>query len=215
MKSHGIRVSATTVCAIALLCGADRLYGDLIVVDDPQYGASSILQDTSTGLEWLNLNKTSNLSYNTVFSNLGPGGMFEGFRYANLDDIGTLFADANIPDIDQTTTANFQPVSDFMQHDIGQLFGSAACFCEVSEALNAQSLATGTHSFSVLETHAIFSGTAIRADGQANDNVMSPYTGSFIIRDTASVPEPRSFALLIGAALGALYFRRYRGAPKA
>jgi hypothetical protein len=106
---------AKAMCIVALAGGVGQMFGALIVVDDPQYGASSIVRDTATGLEWLGLFKTAGLSYNTVFSNLGTGGTFAGFRYANLDEVGTLFADAGIPDIDQTTSANFVPVFDLLQ----------------------------------------------------------------------------------------------------
>jgi hypothetical protein len=212
MKSFWISC-AKAICVMTLLCGADPMFGDLIVVDDPRYGASSILQDTATGLDWLNLYKTRDLSYNTVFSNFSQGGTFEGFRYANLAEIGTLFADANIPDIDETSAANAQPVRDLLL-EIGTLFGGDPCFCVFSYALNAQSLTPGTHSVSELMVRFLAGGSAIRVEYQSqSDNLISSYTGSFIIRETPQpVPEPRPFALLIAAALGVLCSRWYRRA---
>jgi hypothetical protein len=200
---------------VALIGGVGQMFGALIVVDDPQYGASSIVRDTATGLEWLGLFKTAGLSYNTVFSNLGPGGTFAGFRYANLDEVGTLFADAGIPDIDQTTSANSMPVGDLLRK-IGTL--DHGPFSSTSLALNDQSLTPGTHNSSELATD--FSpdpsfpsvGTAIRTTTvpQADDRASSA-AGSFLIRETPSVPEPGTLPLLVIGVFGTFVYGSSRG----
>ena len=205
-----MRHRTKAICVMALLCGTDQMFGDLLVVDDPQYGASSIVRDTTTGLDWLTLYKTQNLSYNTVFSNFGQGGMFQGFRYADLDDIGTFFADAHVPDIDESNVANFQPVYNLLL-EIGALHVGDPCFCDFSYAINDQSLTPGTHNVSELSVNFLpppSVGEAIRTtDLQANDTFASGLlTGSFIIREAPQpVPEPRSFTVLIAGALGVFW----------
>ncbi len=45
---------------------------------------------TATGLDWLDLTETSNRSYNDIYSQLGSGGEFSGWRYASLAEMNAL-----------------------------------------------------------------------------------------------------------------------------
>lgn len=47
----------------------------------------NITTDTETGLDWLDITESTNLSYNYVSSQFGVGGQFEGWRYANTNDM--------------------------------------------------------------------------------------------------------------------------------
>lgn len=55
--------------------------------------------DTETGLEWLDLSITQNRIFIDVNAKFGVGGELEGFRHATAAEIATLFAHANIPEI--------------------------------------------------------------------------------------------------------------------
>ena len=46
--------------------------------------------DTNTGLDWLDVTETVNLSYNYVTSQLGTGGAYEGWRYATGNEFNQL-----------------------------------------------------------------------------------------------------------------------------
>ena len=50
--------------------------------------------DTQTGLDWLDLTETSGLSYEYVSSQLGGGGRFEGWSFAEQEQINTFFSNA-------------------------------------------------------------------------------------------------------------------------
>ena len=50
--------------------------------------------DSSTGLDWLDLTDTTNLSYDYVSSQLGIGGQFEGWSYATNADVIELLDNA-------------------------------------------------------------------------------------------------------------------------
>ncbi|HEX7036351.1 MAG TPA: hypothetical protein VF210_11280 [Pseudomonadales bacterium] len=54
-------------------------------------GDGLLTLDTETGLEWLDWSYTINLSHADVASNFAPGGEFEGFRYATLSELVTLY----------------------------------------------------------------------------------------------------------------------------
>src|SRR2546426_3565128 len=67
-------------------------------------GDNLLTLDTSTNLLWLDL-PVSQLftgagslgSFDFVSGQLGPGGMFQGFRYATSDQVNRLFTDAGLP----------------------------------------------------------------------------------------------------------------------
>ena len=51
----------------------------------------SFVSDPATGLDWLDLTATAGLSYNDVSAQLGTGGAFEGWRYATVSELSTLW----------------------------------------------------------------------------------------------------------------------------
>lgn len=54
-------------------------------------GIADATYDDETDLLWLDVEKTSWRSYNEVKTLLGSGKEFEGFRYAKIEEIATLF----------------------------------------------------------------------------------------------------------------------------
>jgi hypothetical protein len=63
---------------------------ELQSIDDPIYGVGSITHDTETGLEWLDLTFTLNMTRSEVTDELGPEGNFAGFRRASKDEVVDL-----------------------------------------------------------------------------------------------------------------------------
>lgn len=86
---------AQAVCCIALclVIGGGAARATLITIDDPRFGPNSLVLDTNTGLEWLNLRFSQGLSIRQVLAQTGPGGRFAGFEYATGDQFVTLFAE--------------------------------------------------------------------------------------------------------------------------
>jgi len=70
---------------------------ELISADDPRFGQNSITLDTATGLGWLDLTCTTNLSYIQAEALRAPGQPLAGFRHATANEILTLCLDAGIP----------------------------------------------------------------------------------------------------------------------
>jgi len=54
-------------------------------------GDNLITQDTTTGLEWLDLTVTAGRSYNDISSKLGAGQEFEGWAYASRVQVSALW----------------------------------------------------------------------------------------------------------------------------
>ena len=67
---------------------------ELQSIDDPVYGAGSITYDTETGLEWLDLTFSINMTRSEVTDELGPEGYFAGFRPASKDEVVDLLISA-------------------------------------------------------------------------------------------------------------------------
>lgn len=55
------------------------------------------LLDVNTGLDWLDITASAGMTYNEVLSEQGPGGLFEGWRYATLPDFNQLVIDTGTP----------------------------------------------------------------------------------------------------------------------
>ena len=53
----------------------------------------SITRDTNTGLDWLDVTETRGLSYAAVSAELGPGGTYEGYRFATTAELDQLIMD--------------------------------------------------------------------------------------------------------------------------
>ena len=67
----------------------------LLNVNGP-FGPNTLTDDTSTGLEWLNVSFAVGQSYNHVSGQMGPHGEYAGFRYATIAEITKLFTDAGL-----------------------------------------------------------------------------------------------------------------------
>lgn len=107
----------TAVCVLTFLA-ATAAHAELIS-EDSAFGADTITLDTDTDLRWLDVDLTANRSFDDIAAQLGPGGEFEGYRHATVDEIMTLWMNAGIPDIltgegpptgDDFTAANLVPV---------------------------------------------------------------------------------------------------------
>ena len=66
-------------------------YADIQSIDSP-FGPNTITRDTVTGLDWLDLTVTRGLSYEQVTAQMGPGGTYEGWRYATVAELDQLIA---------------------------------------------------------------------------------------------------------------------------
>lgn len=67
-----------------LLCGFQSAHAEIIDND-------SFTTDTTSGLDWLDVTASQGLSYNEVVSQMGSGGLFEGWRYASTNELYGLF----------------------------------------------------------------------------------------------------------------------------
>ena len=83
---------------------AGPAHAGLISANDGVYGAGSLTQDTSSGLEWLDLTHSTGDSINGI---LGGAGSFlaNGFQIATLAQVETLYTDGGWDGVDDTANA--------------------------------------------------------------------------------------------------------------
>jgi hypothetical protein len=93
------RTVKTIVCSLAMVLTLTALgQGTLQPLPAPIFGPDSLVFDSQTGLTWLGVRYTVNLSYNDVVTN----SKFAGYRHATPAELSTLFDDAGLT---QTSSA--------------------------------------------------------------------------------------------------------------
>ena len=87
----------------------------LIDVDWHAPDDNLIIRDTDTGLDWLDLRVTADLSHSAVQSGLESGGAFYGFRLATQAEVLELWANAGITNNERVwVTAQYSAVKDLV-----------------------------------------------------------------------------------------------------
>jgi len=77
----------------------------IVSLDWKTTGDNLITRDTVSGLNWLDLTETNNMSYDYIIGQLGIGGQFAGYRYATNSEVVGLWSNFGVD-----LSAN-QPVS--------------------------------------------------------------------------------------------------------
>jgi len=97
--SRNIKTVVSFVGVVALLA-ATPASATLTLIDDPVFGPSSLVLDTTTNLEWLRLNFTQSEPGGgplAVIGELGPGQEFAGFQVATANDWAGLMGEFGFP----------------------------------------------------------------------------------------------------------------------
>ena len=85
-----MRAALLALIAVAIL-GAHRAQAELLEVDLNTPGDALVTRDTDTGLDWLDLTESTNLSFDQVEADVG-GFISDGWRHATGAEVCTLFA---------------------------------------------------------------------------------------------------------------------------
>ncbi|MCP4463030.1 MAG: VPLPA-CTERM sorting domain-containing protein, partial [Planctomycetaceae bacterium] len=65
-----------------------------LVSGNTTFGVDTTTIDTVSGLEWLDLQWSADMSFNDVKDEFGSGGLFEGWRYATLGEVATFWSNS-------------------------------------------------------------------------------------------------------------------------
>jgi hypothetical protein len=206
------------VAAAALLAlSAATASAQFVAHDNAAFGDDSLVTDALSGRTWLNLDLTRGRSFNSV-----ELAMPQGFRAATIREVDALFLDAgfalNIPvGGDLSDPARLAAGASFADafHGIQRSDGSELFLGYLGAELGAPLPGTdnarliwragvGYHPGNTIVATAFDDATGGYSDGSAPD------TGTWLVSLTAPVPEPGTYALILGglAAIGLVIRRR-------
>jgi len=101
--------------ALTILIFSSGSHSALIDIDWQASGDNLILRDTNSGLDWLDLRVTADITHNTVVANLESGEIFDGFRLATQAEVIGLWASAGISNNERVwVTGQFASVKDLV-----------------------------------------------------------------------------------------------------
>jgi hypothetical protein len=183
--------------------------------------SGDIMQDTSTGLQWLDLNQTAGLTYNYVAGQLGPGGAYAGFSFATESEVNQLFADAGIPNVNvglYGTVANVASVTSLISLWNANLAGGYTS----ADGPFGYFLTAGVGTGLIWVTGPAYPSpvTAEATSGPdrlgigGNGSASYPYLGSALVETYVVPPVPEPTTIISGAMLllpfGSSAFRQLR-----
>lgn len=199
--------------AIVLVGGAAR--AALVPMDLISVGDQLITLDTSTGLEWLDLTATMNLSVQDIRSGAGAW-LANGFAYASTDQVRTLFLNADPGNVVINTGGNpTSPANLAGARSLLDLLGvthpgpSGNEFDILGNGIvGVGEPGVGLAYFAVYGTNSAGTvGYFFVPDGVAPTSFINAEVGSFLVR--SPVPEAsQAWLFALGLPLAALGARR-------
>ena len=205
----------------------------LIGVTD--YG--NYFSDAETDLDWMDVTLSIGRSYSDVSGHLGAGGDYQGWRYATASEFGVMLTSvtgeaSNITGPAQNSGALDENQLEDVISILGDTFGEnymnyhGISYCDnTSNCVDGDMrytygiLADPQYSYgNYIHTGIIYDDDRynsivdyISTTGIVHQSFPNSVIGSFLVRNTAPVPEPSTF-LLLGSGLVGLAFWRKRQA---
>lgn len=123
-NSYLYKTSRQLASAAILAISSTTVSAGLVPVDWKTPGDNLLVQDTSSGIEWLKLTETNGLNYNDVSAQLGAGGTYEGLRYATSAEVVNLYAANFFIDLSEGATDTITGPFDSRIQDVANALGN-------------------------------------------------------------------------------------------
>ena len=197
------------------------LNASIISVDWQTTDDNLITQDTENNLEWLDLTATTNLSYDYVSSQLGVGGVFEGWRYAlSTDVIGFLDEFGG----DSNYYNGWSTQNNGLFDAVSEYWGDTYCYfdgCAVGSGSSSAIIADESFFTNHMRTY-LYDGSihpSSLTEDRVNvlysltaDSVADPLIGHALVREISTVPVPAAVWLFGSGLIGLVGFSRRKKA---
>ena len=202
-------IKSAIVAALVSLClsGVPANAG-LLQLDSPRFGANSLTLDTGTGLTWLDLPFTLDLSYLDAEAATQPGGQFAGFRHATAQEVLSLYGSAGFGEgLLLQSSPSFQKVVSLVS-----LVGQSSAQDGAPEALGITGTLVDGPAVLAAMDYELVSGTpaylvsAGTAGARYGLGTHFPTVGNWMV----VVPEPSAYALLLVAGALMMLLPRLR-----
>jgi hypothetical protein len=184
--------------------------------------------DTATGLDWLDVTATLNLSSDTLSAQFAVGDSFEGWRYATGSEFNTVWSNITGGNpIDESTNSIdsyillFGSTSDALHLALGVdntdlACGAPSCGAHIVSGMIGESMMIGDFNYHAIATARDWSENSNSVDGfTAQDTTVGfddvPYAGlgHWLVRaSSTAVPEPSIIALFALGFVGIGFARR-------
>jgi len=194
------------LCAVGASLALVTFNASAVLVDN-----GTFTTDTRTGLDWLDIIQTENMSYNQVTAQLGTGGLFEGWVYATNAQVSEFFTSAGgTPPYDLSNTTNIGVVAPLVN-----LWGPTSPLVGTDSIVfitGDESLSAGSNTRNVGSLGAGISYDQMRLSNTfVPDDIIDPLYGSALVR-VSSVPVPGAIWLFGSGFLGLIEIARRRKA---
>jgi hypothetical protein len=231
-------LSLLSLPLVMLALAASPAQAILVSQSDTVFGAESVTLDTGTGLEWLDVDRSVNRSFNEVSGQLGTGGDFQGWRYATGAEVLNLIVSNTLPLAGSSSPGSLDipsasifidtlgptlidqiliPPGDFASNAFG-VIGVFAGTLPGEYGLGSVTAdgVTETGVFGPLFQFAQF-GVADNAGASPFEDADTQFAdrGSWLVRGnnvTVQISEPGALAIFSIVIAGIAFSRRHRGA---
>ena len=201
------------VCfGLSLIISSSLSNAALIDIDWNTPGDAALMQDTSSGLQWLDLSVTADQSYDFINTQFQQGGAYEGFRYATQAEVLALWSETGISDTGFNWTVNgeWQLVK-----DLADRLGTSTLFDPAGVATHALGMVEGgplldANQRWVMELSYYPDGLQVRTSSDnyiLDTDFSSVHYSSYLVQ---AVPVPAAVWLFASGLISLFGFVRYR-----
>ncbi|MES9957094.1 MAG: PEP-CTERM sorting domain-containing protein [Sedimenticola sp.] len=191
----------------------------LVSVNDAIHGVDSATYDERTGLTWLDLTATKGVSYDAVLANMSIGGAYEGWRYATVDEVTSLWDSAGGNGVyedpsDGGAIAQYSGITETLIWLIGytraqQHVGFYGSYFEYWMYGLTGEVVSGTSSLRVAE---LYGNTrqhvdVTRLDLSYDPSFFGEFNGASWLVKGGNIPEPSTISLIVLGFIGILFLR--------